>query len=87
MDAVWGGTAAMVKKRRWQNEEAFWQTFATLCGSGALEDKPEFESFYTNEFQQTRIVCRFNPEAAERVHAESAGTARGSWLLRRRSAL
>jgi len=66
--AIWHGTAAMVANDgTCSNEEAFWRDFAAACGAGALRDRPLFEEFYANEFQQARRFCGFNPEAAETV--------------------
>lgn len=66
--AVWHGTGAMVKNDGSRsNEEAFWEDFAGVLGPKALEDKPLFESFYANEFQQARALCGFAPQAAEIV--------------------
>ena len=50
IDAIWSGTAAMVKNdgsRR--NEEAFWQKFYSIFGEKSLQDKPLFEEFYRCE--------------------------------------
>ena len=68
VEAIWTGTAAMVKNDGSRpNEAAFWETFAGLFGERALEDKPLFEEFYANEFQQARQFCGFNPLAAQAV--------------------
>ena len=70
VDAIWAGTAAMVKNDgRFSNEEAFWQRFTQIYGPKVQEDKPVFEEFYANEFQNARTVCGFNPRAAETVAA------------------
>ena len=68
VDAIWAGTAAMVKNDgRCSNEEAFWQRFTQIYGPKVQEDKPVFEEFYANEFQNARTACGFNPRAAETV--------------------
>ena len=70
VDAIWAGTAAMVKNDgRCSNEEAFWQRFTQIYGPKVQEDKPVFEEFYANEFQNARTACGFNPRAAETVAA------------------
>ena len=70
VDAIWAGTAAMVKNDgRFSNEEAFWQRFTQIYGPKVQEDKPVFEEFYANEFQNARTACGFNPRAAETVAA------------------
>lgn len=68
VDAIWAGTAAMVKNDgQCSNEEAFWNRFARIYGPRVVEEKPVFEEFYANEFQQARAVCGFTPQAAEAV--------------------
>ena len=70
VDAIWAGTAAMVKNDgQCSNEEAFWQRFTQIYGPKAQEDKPVFEDFYANEFQLARDVCGFTPRAAQTVAA------------------
>ena len=70
VDAIWAGTAAMVKNDgQCSNEEAFWQRFSQIYGPKVQEDKPVFEEFYANEFQNARTACGFNPRAAETVAA------------------
>lgn len=65
--AIWAGTAAMVKNNGdCVNEEAFWKKFCEFYGEKALEDKPIFDKFYEEEFQQAKQVCGFNENA---VHA------------------
>lgn len=69
VDAIWAGTAAMVKNDgQCSNEEAFWRRFAQSYGPQILEEKPIFEDFYAHEFQRARAVCGFNPKAAETVN-------------------
>lgn len=68
IDAVWAGTAAMVKNDgRRTNEEVFWARFAQIFGEESLKDMPLFEEFYGNEFQQAKKFCGFNPKAAQVV--------------------
>ena len=68
--AIWHGTAAMVQNDgSCRNEEAFWKDFASMYGEQALKDRPLFDSFYANEFQQAQQFCGFNPKAAETVYA------------------
>ena len=68
VDAIWAGTAAMVKNDGSQsNECAFWKVFSALYGEKALADKPLFDAFYSNEFQKARELCGYNPKAAEAV--------------------
>jgi len=68
VDAVWTGTAAMVKNDGSRsNETAFWQAFGQIYGDRAQADRPIFEAFYENEFQNARAICGFDPAAAQSV--------------------
>lgn len=68
IDAIWAGTAAMVKNNGKQsNEEVFWQKFAKIYGKNVLADKPLFDVFYRNEFQGTKKFCGYNKKAVETV--------------------
>lgn len=70
IEAIWSGTAAMVKNDgRCSNEEAFWQRFSQIYGPKVQEDKPVFDDFYANEFQLAQSACGFTPRAAETVRA------------------
>lgn len=68
VQAIWAGTAAMVKNDGGRsNEDAFWETFTALLGERVLEDKPLFEEYYRVDFQQAAASCGFNPAAGETV--------------------
>ena len=68
VDAIWTGTAAMVKNDGSRsNETAFWQAFGQIYGDRAQADRPIFEAFYENEFQNARAICGFDPAAAQSV--------------------
>lgn len=68
VDAVWAGTAAMVKNDgKSSNEEKFWQKFSEIYGEKAVTDKPIFDEFYAKEFQNAKSECGYNPKAAETV--------------------
>jgi len=70
IDAVWAGTAAMVKNDGSRtNEAVFWAKFAQLFGEESLEDMPLFTEFYAREFQQARQFCGYNAGAARAVRA------------------
>lgn len=75
LDAVWAGTAAMVKNPgTCTNEEVFWNFFAKQFGEQVRDDIPVFEDFYRKEFQQAQKVCGYNPKAREAVEfARSLG--------------
>lgn len=66
--AIWEGVAAAVKNDgSCSNEERFWQRFCGIFGDKALEDKPCFDEFYANEFQQAKAFCGYDPKAAQAV--------------------
>ena len=69
VDAIWAGTAAMVKNDGSRtNEQAFWKKFSAIYGAEkARADEPLFEDFYANEFSAAREICGFNAAAAETV--------------------
>lgn len=69
VDAIWEGTAAMVKNDGSQsNEAAFWKNFVGTYGEKALVEKPLFDEFYAQEFQEAKGLCEMNPKAAIAVH-------------------
>ncbi len=73
IDAIWAGTAAMVKNDgNRTNEAAFWAKFAQIFGEKSLEDMPLFEEFYAGEFQQAKQFCGYNEWAAKAVRAIKA---------------
>lgn len=68
INAVWAGTAAMVKNSgEVTNEEAFWESFAAAYSDKVKEDIPLFDEFYHNEFAGAKKVCGYNPLVAETV--------------------
>lgn len=68
VDAIWAGTAAMVKNDGSRsNEEAFWERFSGIYGEKAGKDKPLFDAFYRCEFQEAREICGFQPKASDIV--------------------
>ena len=68
IDAIWSGTAAMVKNDgSVTNERAFWNRFTSLFGKKALDDEPEFDAFYRENFDDVSKSCGFSPRAREIV--------------------
>lgn len=68
IDAIWGGTAAMVKNTsEMTNEAVFWNFFAGIFGETCRKDQPLFEEYYKNEFQTVQGSCGYTPRAAEAV--------------------
>lgn len=65
IDAIWAGTAAMVKNDgSVTNETAFWNRFGAFFGADARKDEPIFDDYYRNEFQAVRSVCGFDANAS-----------------------
>lgn len=68
IDAIWGGTAAMVKNNGTDtNENVFWNFFAAVFGEACRLDEPIFEEYYRNEFQAVRDSCGCDKRAAEAI--------------------
>lgn len=65
---IMAGTYAMIKNDgSMTNEDAFWNTFSTLCDRDTKQDIAIFDDFYRNEFQEVRHVCGCDPRAAEAI--------------------
>ncbi|MEE0944151.1 MAG: HAD family hydrolase [Clostridia bacterium] len=68
IDAIWQGTAAMVKNNGDENNEAvFWKSFSQIFGEKVYGDKKYFEEFYEVDFQKIEKVCGHNPKAVTTV--------------------
>lgn len=68
IDAIWGGTAAMVKNDGTiTNEAAFWKFFATVFGDDVRKDEPLFDEYYRTDFQQVQAACGFDARAAQTI--------------------
>lgn len=50
------------------NEATFWNLFKEVYGEDKLKDIEFFNSFYINEFKETKITCKDNPLAKEIVN-------------------
>lgn len=76
--AVWQGTAAMVKNDgKRPNEEVFWDSFCGRFGPESRMHLPLFEDFYREDFQQVQQACGFQPlavKAVELLHQRGYGT-------------
>lgn len=65
---LWSGTKKMyLNDGSKTNEEVFWDEFSSFFGKDALKDKKYIDEFYTNEFLQTKNVCKSNPLAKQIV--------------------
>ncbi|MBR1731038.1 MAG: HAD family hydrolase, partial [Ruminococcus sp.] len=66
--AIWKATGAMIKNERVEpNIDAFWKTFAQICGEKVLAYKDDFDDYYVNEFNKCKKVCGFNPAVSETI--------------------
>ncbi len=64
VDAIWRGTAAMVKNTGEEtNEKVFWNTFVDIFGEKILESYPVFEAFYEEDFPKVQSSCGFDARA------------------------
>lgn len=65
---IWDGTRLMYKNNGEKtNCEVFWDHFFSVYGEEARDSVKDFDEFYTNEFMQTRSICKENPEARKIV--------------------
>ncbi|MBE5748913.1 MAG: HAD family hydrolase [Clostridiales bacterium] len=64
VQAVWMGVAAMVQNdgKRY-NESLFWEQLEKIYGQKAFDDMPVMDDFYQNDFDKSKQVCGFNPNA------------------------
>ena len=66
VDAIWRGTASMVKNDgKMTNEERWWETFCGIYGEKARDDERYLDDFYENEFEQVSASCGYNQSARE----------------------
>lgn len=66
--SVWKATGAMIKNDgKEPNINVFWKVFAKLCGARVLEYLKDFDNFYTNEFNECKSVCKYNPNIPETI--------------------
>ncbi len=64
-DTIWKCVGVMVTSvGQTSNEAVFWDVFAQVYGDKGRQDRPVFEDFYRNEFQQAQSSCGFQPLAA-----------------------
>lgn len=68
IEAIWKGTYAMMKNTGEKiNETVFWETFAAIFGDRVYGDKPAFDRFYAEHFDEISAVCGYDERAAEVV--------------------
>lgn len=63
---IWLGTKNMIKNDgKRTNEEVFWDTFYSIYGEKAIDDRPKFDSFYENEFDNVKKYLGFDNSCSE----------------------
>ena len=73
IDAIWQGTAAMVKNDGSRsNEELFWQGFEAAYGKPARQDEELFAAFYREDFDKVSTSCGYTPRAREVIDTAKA---------------
>ena len=73
VDAIWKGTAAMVKNTGERlNEAVFWDTFASVLGERIRNDEGELDAFYRENFPSVQSSCGYDPRAREVIDAVRA---------------
>ena len=64
IDTLWKGTAAMVRNDgACPNRDRFWAAFAEEFGQERLQDVPEFDDFYGQEFNEAAACTQPTPLA------------------------
>ena len=51
------------------NSDAFWDYFCSVYGEDARKDIPAFQSFYRNEFNESKVTCGFDPVVPKAIKA------------------
>ena len=63
---IWEGTKVMILNNGEQtNEQAFWGKFREVYGEKADTDKPYFDEFYQQSFDNVKLSCGYNSKAKE----------------------
>lgn len=66
VSGIWKGSAAMIRNDgSMTNEDVFWSTFNAVAGRNCRADEQLFIDFYSNEFQDVKTVCGFEPKSAQ----------------------
>ena len=73
IDAIWRGTAAMVKNDgSMTNESRFWSVAEELLGADIRKKECFFDAFYREQFDNVRYSCGHDPAAAALISALKA---------------
>ena len=73
IDAIWSGTAAMVRNDgKETNETVFWNKFTEVYGPGPRDDRAVFTEFYRVDFQRAIEYCAPTEKAVSLVREVKA---------------
>lgn len=73
IDAIWQGTAAMVKNNgEVTNEERFWKGFEIAYGKPGRQDEELFAAFYREDFDKVSASCGYTPASRRIVDTAKA---------------
>ena len=73
IDAIWKGTAAMVKNNgEMINEDRFWQAFEAAYGKNGRADEELFAAYYREDFNKVSSSCGCTPLAREIIDTVKA---------------
>ena len=68
MSGIWEGTKSMILNDGSKtNEETFWSRFSELYGQDKRIDEPYFNQYYSEDFEDVKITCGFNPKSKELI--------------------
>ena len=68
IDGIWKATYAVMKNTGEEtNETVFWKVFAKVMGDRVYDDKPAFDRFYVEHFDDIAPVCGYDERAAHAV--------------------
>lgn len=66
--AIWKSfDATVLNDGTRSNEDVFWSVFVSIMGDGVIKDKPVFNHFYSNEYNQAASSCGFDKMARETI--------------------
>ncbi len=63
---IWTCVASMIHNDGTKaNVDVFWENFCKIYGENAINDKPKFDEFYSNEFHKASAACSPTPSSRE----------------------
>lgn len=64
VDSILYGSYKMVENDgKMSNEDLFWESFSSVYGKDARRDEKYFEEYYHEDFDRSKEVCGYDPEA------------------------